>query len=248
MNVAAPHIFEVQRHIQEDVQTFLNTDSADITDEVRLAEFEIRIRRHRFESLQIGSVSNNENVARILTTPGDSEISVAAIRRHDHIAEAISLVLEPNLGLVKEVPSFIFGEIQFRVRVVMIKNVFDAQEFEREGYQENIVGGITALNDLKPVPKIDPPGVEELPEKCAAEFDKITEGAVPFFGHWMSIDMHVVENFVPRRIALAARTQYGDLEAVLMQGEGFCPHASVAGNGEVFDDNQDFVFHAKDLL
>src|SRR5580692_4512618 len=125
MNVATPHIFEVQRNVQEDVQTFLNADSADVADEVGFAEFEIGFRRHRFESLQIGSVSNYENVARILASPGYSEVAVAAIGGHHDVAEAVGLVLEPNLGLVKEVPSFILGEIEFRVRIVMIKNVFD---------------------------------------------------------------------------------------------------------------------------
>jgi hypothetical protein len=98
------------------------------------------------------------------------------------------------------------------------------------------------------MPKINPQGIEELPEQSAAKFDKIADGAVPFLGHRMPINIYVVENFVTLRITLAAGTQYGDLVAVLAQGEGFFPHAGIEGDGQVFDDNQDLIFHVDDLF
>jgi hypothetical protein len=68
-------------------------------------------------------------------------------------------LFQPNLCLVKEVPLFIFGEVQFRVYVVMVKDVLDAKELEGEGDKENIVGRVTSLDHMKSTPKINPPGV-----------------------------------------------------------------------------------------
>jgi hypothetical protein len=119
----------------------------------------------------------------------------------------------------------------------MIEDVFHAQEFEGEGDQKNIVGGITALNDVKAVPKINPPSVEELPKQCAAEFEEIPERTVPFFWHRVPIDVYPIENFVTHSVALASGTQYCDVVPVLVQGHGLLPHACIEGNGYVFNDN-----------
>ena len=149
MNVATPQVFEVERHVQENVQTFLDADRPDVTDQVRLTEFESGIGLNRFKGLEIGPVSNNENVARIHASPGYSKVPVAGISGHDYVAETVRLLFEPDLGPVKEVFSFILGKVEFRVRIVMIEDVFHTQEFEREGDQKDIVGGITALNDVE---------------------------------------------------------------------------------------------------
>ena len=46
----------------------------------------------------------------------------------------------------------------------MVEDILHAQQLERQGDQEDIVGRIAALNDVKAAPQIDPPGVEELPK------------------------------------------------------------------------------------
>jgi len=47
---------------------------------------------------------------------------------------------------------------------MMIKDKLDPKEFEPQSDQENIAGRITALNHMKPVPQVDPPGVPKLPK------------------------------------------------------------------------------------
>jgi len=120
---------------------------------------------------------------------------------------------------------------------MIIEDVFHAQEFEGERNQKNIVGGITALNDVKAVPKINPPSVEELPKQCAAELEEIPERTVPFSGHRVPIDVYPIENFVTCSVALASGTQYCDVVPVLVQGQGLLPHACIEGNRYVFNDN-----------
>jgi hypothetical protein len=225
MNVATPQIFEVERHIQKNVQAFLNADRPDVTDQVRLAKFQSGIGLNGFKGLEIGTVSNNENIARIHPSPGYSKVSVAGICGHDYVTETVRLLFEPDLGPIKEVFSFILGEIEFRVRIVMIEDVFHAQEFEGEGDQKDIVGGITALNDLESVPNINPPSVKELPKQCAAKFEEIPEGAVPFSWHRVPIDVYPIENFVARSVALTSGAQHGHAISVRAQGQGFLPYA-----------------------
>jgi hypothetical protein len=42
---------------------------------------------------------------------------------------------------------------------MMVENILNAQGFEWQSGQENIVWRIAALNDMKSVPQIDPPGI-----------------------------------------------------------------------------------------
>src|SRR4030095_7516325 len=99
----------------------------------------------------------------------------------------------------------------------MIKNVLNAKKFKWQGNQDNIVGGITALNDMKSASQIDPPRVQELPKKRAAVFAQIPEGTVSLLRHWVAVDMNPIDNLVSSAIALASGTQYSDVVTVLVQ-------------------------------
>jgi hypothetical protein len=56
---------------------------------------------------------------------------------------------------------------------VVIEDIFDPEEFERQSNQDNIVRGIAPLNDMKTVPKIDFPSVQKLPKQSTAIFVQI---------------------------------------------------------------------------
>ena len=56
----------------------------------------------------------------------------------------------------------------------MVENVLNPQELERQRNQENVVGRIAALNDMKSASQIDPPRVQKLPKQRAAVFDTDT--------------------------------------------------------------------------
>src|SRR5215831_14273276 len=99
----------------------------------------------------------------------------------------------------------------------MVEDVLDAQEFERQDKQENIVGRITTLNDMKSTPQIDPPRVQKFPKQRTRVLAEIAEGTVSFFEHWVPVDMNPVDDFTPLLVALAPGTQYGHLVPVLVQ-------------------------------
>ena len=42
---------------------------------------------------------------------------------------------------------------------MVVKNVLDSQEFEGQGNQENIVGGVTALHNMESMPEVDPAAI-----------------------------------------------------------------------------------------
>jgi hypothetical protein len=130
----------------------------------------------------------------------------------------------------------------------MIEDVLHSQELERQGHQEDIVGRIATLNDLKSVSQVDPPTVEELPKQRASEFAQIPQSAVPFFGHRVPVDLDALENFVPFSVAFAPGTQHRNLVPTFMQGQGLFPHPRVERNRQIFHDNQDFVFHGDGLF
>ena len=62
MNVTTSQVLDVQRHIQENVQTLLTVHRSDITDEVTLAVLQGRVRRNGFECLQSRAVANNKDI------------------------------------------------------------------------------------------------------------------------------------------------------------------------------------------
>ncbi len=72
MNVAAALVLDVQRHLEQDVQAFLDTHGADVTDQIRLAV------------LQLGLGSDRLNVSRsgpLRTTKTSAGIEAATLDR-----------------------------------------------------------------------------------------------------------------------------------------------------------------------
>src|ERR1035438_1635187 len=103
---------------------------------------------------------------------------------------------------------------------MMIEDVLHPKQFERQSNQENIVGRITALNDMKATPQEDPPGVEELPKKRPAVFPEITQGSTSFFRHRVPVDPNPIDNFVPLLVAFRSGTQYCHFIPILVQRGG----------------------------
>ena len=98
---------------------------------------------------------------------------------------------------------------------MVIKNVFNAEQFEWQGNEENIVRRIAALNDMESVSQINPPRVEELPKKRAAVFPYITESAVSLFRHRVPINVNTInESRVLLVHSLPSGTQHGDFVSV----------------------------------
>src|SRR3977135_4495621 len=111
MNVAAPQVLDVQRYIQQNVQSLLNTHGSDIAHQVALAVLQIGDWRNSLESIQIRSVPDNENVLRSDAAPGRRQVSGTLVRGHHHVAEAISLPLQPYLNIVEQSLLLILGNI-----------------------------------------------------------------------------------------------------------------------------------------
>src|SRR5712664_273716 len=162
VNVATSRGLQVKRYVQKDLQTILNAHRTDITNKVRLAVLQSRIWGYGFESLQIRSIPDNENILGSKTPSTCSKISITVIGRYDDIAKPVRQSLKPKLGLVEQILLSVFRKVQLGVRIMMIEDVFDAKEFERQSNEENGVRRIAALNDMKSVPQIDPPCIEEL--------------------------------------------------------------------------------------
>src|SRR6516162_6924920 len=101
---------------------------------------------------------------------------------------------------------------------MMIENILDPKESERQGNQENTIRRIAALNDLKSAPQKDPPRVPKFPKQSTPVFEQIPKGGTSFCGHWMSVDVDPVNNFVPSLVTLVPpRTQHAYLVVVLVQ-------------------------------
>src|ERR1700722_8742920 len=139
--------------------------------------------------------------------------------------------------MVKKIFAPIFGEVELRVHVVVIEDVFHPQQFEGQRNQENVVRGVAALNDLKAAPQINPPGKPELPEKRTEKFHQIFQWGAAFGGQRMAVDVHSLQKLVSLFISLAPGTKHSDLIAVGSQGAGFLPHASVERNRKVLHDD-----------
>ena len=56
---------------------------------------------------------------------------------------------------------------------MVVENIFHAQRFERQRYQEDVIRRIAALNDVKAAPEINPPGKYEFAYQRPAELDEI---------------------------------------------------------------------------
>jgi hypothetical protein len=130
----------------------------------------------------------------------------------------------------------------------MIEHVLNPKKSERQSDQENVVGRVTALNHVKTSPQIYPPGKKELPEQGATELPHITQGAVPFLGHGVPVDMHPLQTLVSFLVTFAFWAQDGHFVSVVKQGASLLPHTGIKRNGKVLDNNEDFLFHNRDLV
>src|SRR5271157_3232092 len=128
---------------------------------------------------------------------------------------------------------------------MVIEDVLDPQQFERQSNQENIVGWITTLNDMKAVPQVDPPSMEELPKERPAVFREIPQGSAAFF-HRVPVDPNPIDNFVLLLVPFPGGTQYGHFIPILVQRGGLLPNTRVERNGCVFHDDEDLLLHDED--
>src|ERR1035438_10270152 len=126
---------------------------------------------------------------------------------------------------------------------MMIEYVLDPQQFERQGDQENIVGRITGLNDMKAAPQKDPPSVEKLPKERPAVFPEMTQGSASFFRHRVPVDPNHIDNFVRLLVPFPSGTQYGHFIPIMVQRGGLLPNTRIERNGCVFHDDEDLLLH-----
>jgi hypothetical protein len=175
------------------------------------------VRWNGLERVQIGPVANNKDIVAVEATPGYGQVPVASIGGHDDVATVVGQLLEPNLDLIKKSLLTVLRLIELRAGIVLVENVFHSQEFERQGNQENSVGGVAALQDMNPAPQVNPPRVEKLPKQRAAVLAQIPVEAVSFFGHRVPVDMNSFDHLVPFLEAFASGTQHGYFVPVVLQ-------------------------------
>src|SRR5579872_4977703 len=129
----------------------------------------------------------------------------------------------------------------------MIEDVLNPEQLERQCDQENIVWRVAPLNDMKSMPKVNPPRIPELPKECAAILPQIPERTIPLLRRGVPIDLDTVDNLMSQLSTLALWTQYGDLISRLMKGTGFLQYSRIVRDWLVFDDNENFFLHLKFL-
>jgi hypothetical protein len=126
---------------------------------------------------------------------------------------------------------------------VVIKNILDPEQFERQRDQEDVIRRIASLDHLKPPPQINPPGEKTLPKQGAAEFPDVTQGTVSLARRGVPVNMDSLKTLVPLEVARSLWAQHSNCVSVVVKGAGLLPHARIEGDGEVFNNNQDFSFH-----
>src|SRR5664280_3823723 len=123
---------------------------------------------------------------------------------------------------------------------MMVEEVLEPHQFEQQGDQENIVGRITSLNDMKTAPQEDPPSVEELPKERPAVFPEKTQGSASFFRQRVPVDPNPIDKFVSLPVSFPSGTQYVHFIPILVQRGGLLPTTRIERNGCVFHDDKDF--------
>src|SRR6202000_3052427 len=126
-------------HVDEDIETFLNAHRPYISNEKFLASFYFRISRREPELLQIGPVAHDKHIAWIAVPSFNRQSPIAFVGRHHHITQAEGYFLEPDLRTVQGVFAFVLRQVEFRIGVVMIEDVFNAKEPEGQRDQNDIV-------------------------------------------------------------------------------------------------------------
>src|ERR1035441_7263863 len=162
MNIATSRVLDVQRHIEQNVQSFLDTHCSDIAYQKTLAVLQRGNWRNRPKSTQVRSVTHYKYVIGGLTAPGNCQLPVTVIRRNHDVAETIRLLLQPHLDFVQRSLLLVFGEVQFGIRIVVVEDVFHPKQFEGQSNEEDIVRWVTTLNDMEAATKVNPPSIEKL--------------------------------------------------------------------------------------
>src|SRR5579863_412095 len=94
---------------------------------------------------------------------------------------------------------------------MVVEDVLNPEKLERQRDQENIVGRITPLNDMKAAPQKDPPGIPELPKQCRAILPEIPERTIALLAHRMPVYVDSVDRLVSPLTPLGPGTQHGDI-------------------------------------
>src|ERR1700685_36286 len=160
----------------------------------------------------------------------------------------IGELFQPHLRAIENILLLVFREVEFGIGVVMVEDVLDPEQLERQGHQKNIIGGIAALNDVKSTTEINPPGVHKFPEQSPAELPQIPQRTVALGGYRMAVDVYAFQKLIAALVPFALRTQYRDFVAVLMQAASFLPYPTVERDGNVFHDDEDFFAHEVNSL
>jgi hypothetical protein len=86
---------------------------------------------------------------------------------------------------------------------MMVEKEFFAEELEKSGYDEDVVGGIAGMQCVKAPYEKDFPGKSELLEQGNHVFGQISDQAAALYGQGIAMNMDAVDAFVPCLEALA---------------------------------------------
>jgi hypothetical protein len=117
----------------------------------------------------------------------------------------------------------------------MIENIFDAEKFEWQGDQKNVVGRITSLNHIESVPQIDPQCIQELKSESASIFSHIAPWGSCLYWHGMAVNAYAVDNLIPGGTAFALRTQNCHVITIFAERSGLSPNPRVYRHCLIFD-------------
>jgi hypothetical protein len=120
----------------------------------------------------------------------------------------------------------------------MVENVLHSKEFEWKRNQNDVVGRIAPLDDIKAVPQEDPQRIEELPKQGATVFPQIPHRSASLCRRWMPIDTDSVEDLKSFGRPFPSGAQYRHLVSVFSKCTGLPPNTSIEGNRLVLYDDQ----------
>ena len=195
--------------------------------------------RHPVELLQARPRAHHVDVLRILAPALDRDALVGLVGADHHVGQGEGHPLGDQQQAMEDAALAELGLVEFRIQVVVIEDEAGAvEQLEPRRDDEDQIGRIAGMKDLEAALAAHAAGQGPFVPQGAGVLAQVADGGTDLGGQGMAIDVHPIEHFIERFIALTGRTDHRDLVTGIDQRGGLEPHPAVERHRQILDDDQ----------
>src|SRR5439155_22206345 len=145
------------------------------------------------ELLPVGHAIDRGDVFRHPAAALDGDISISVVRGYHPVGEPEGAFLRQQQKPMKEPAAAIFRYIELGAQIMMVEDIFLAEELVGCGGEENEIGRIAALDHIEAAGEGDLQQEARFMKECAGIFEDEAHFAARFDRQGMAVDRYAVD-------------------------------------------------------